>query len=560
MGACSQLHLHLLPFTDNNPLLFPRHYYKSTNKNTLHFQFSKKTYLSGRKLFLKHQFGGFWRVRMAAMEAETAERFLEEPTTKPGSLGKAVVVGAGPAGCLITLYLLRRGFHVRVFERRSMMDEAKLKGDPRSYPILLTRRGIRAIEAVGLEVPSSLLKNQVGNCAHLLSGKKVKLDYYSGPGIQSCVASRNALVAFLQQSLLQRVSENLVLYFGWEVSTIDDKKGTAKFCRSQKYSSEAETNEQDNLDEIEVEFDLLIGADGVSSKVRSEILRLDQANASQSDNHKSHITLDYIDNPRMYKSFYVRPSLAKESPFIVDHDRVQAWRSLNMMLINVADGSFWGGTLNEELVNASSPPDVIRIFRDKAPEVLDLLLRENPNFAEEFCRQSKMRGGGAVMLSQFHFKNIVLIGDAAHGMFPTYGTGCNAALEDCSILDKILQELTPSDGRQNIPYHLVSAEFTKRRIEDAHAIVEMNTNFILFPRNTLAIIQSAFLRALHKWFPKIFRPTAHQLLWTETRFSEIRAKKYKEDLFFYSILIILGFIVTFSIVILLKKLTSVKSL
>lgn len=53
------------------------------------------------------------------------------------------------------------------------IDEARLRGDPRSFPIMLTTRGIKAIEAVGLELPSSILKPQVGNCSHLPNGKKV---------------------------------------------------------------------------------------------------------------------------------------------------------------------------------------------------------------------------------------------------------------------------------------------------------------------------------------------------------------------------------------------------
>ncbi|XP_057871290.2 kynurenine 3-monooxygenase isoform X2 [Cryptomeria japonica] len=529
--------------------LFPRTH--------INFQFSpspEKAKFGRGTPFRKNKFLSFWPVHMAATEAAQSQ-----PVTKAGSFGKAVVVGGGPAGCVMALYLLRRGFHVHVFERRSMIDEARLRGDPRSFPILLTRRGIKVIEAAGLELPSSILKPQVGNCSHLPKGKKMKMDYYSGPGTQSYVASRNGLVAFLQQSLLQRVSENLTLYFGWELSSIDDKKSTAKFFCNQKYSSDSGTNDRGkvHLDEIEVEFDFLVGADGVSSKVRSEILRLDQAYGASD---KSHITLDFMENPRSYKSFYVCPSLARESAFIVDHDRVQAWRNLNLLLVNVADGSFWGGTLNEELVSAPSPTDITRIFREKAPDVLDLLLRENQNFAEDLWKQAPMRGGGAVLLSQFHHRNIVVIGDAAHGMFPTYGTGCNAALEDCLIMDNILEELTPSDGRQKIPYHLATAEFTKRRILDAHAIVEMNSNFLLFPRNKLGIIQSVLLRALHKWFPKIFGPTAHQLLWTDTPYSKIRTKKHKEDIFVYSIIVVLGLLIVLGGVSILKKLIAAKSI
>ncbi|XP_057871292.2 zeaxanthin epoxidase, chloroplastic isoform X4 [Cryptomeria japonica] len=437
--------------------LFPRTH--------INFQFSpspEKAKFGRGTPFRKNKFLSFWPVHMAATEAAQSQ-----PVTKAqGSFGKAVVVGGGPAGCVMALYLLRRGFHVHVFERRSMIDEARLRGDPRSFPILLTRRGIKVIEAAGLELPSSILKPQVGNCSHLPKGKKMKMDYYSGPGTQSYVASRNGLVAFLQQSLLQRVSENLTLYFGWELSSIDDKKSTAKFFCNQKYSSDSGTNDRGkvHLDEIEVEFDFLVGADGVSSKVRSEILRLDQAYGASD---KSHITLDFMENPRSYKSFYVCPSLARESAFIVDHDRVQ---------------------------------------------------------------------------------------------FPTYGTGCNAALEDCLIMDNILEELTPSDGRQKIPYHLATAEFTKRRILDAHAIVEMNSNFLLFPRNKLGIIQSVLLRALHKWFPKIFGPTAHQLLWTDTPYSKIRTKKHKEDIFVYSIIVVLGLLIVLGGVSILKKLIAAKSI
>jgi hypothetical protein len=39
-----------------------------------------------------------------------------------------------------------------------------------------------------------------------------------------------------------RDPENLTLYFGWEVSTIEDTKSTVKFCHNQKHTSVVENN------------------------------------------------------------------------------------------------------------------------------------------------------------------------------------------------------------------------------------------------------------------------------------------------------------------------------
>jgi sulfur transfer complex TusBCD TusB component (DsrH family) len=54
--------------------------------------------------------------------------------------------------------------------------------------------------------------------------------------------------------------------------------------------------------------------------------------------------------------------------------------------------------------------------RQHAPEVLELLLEENPNFAEDFVKQPPISSGSAIILSRFHHDNILLIGDAAHAM------------------------------------------------------------------------------------------------------------------------------------------------
>eukprot|EP00252_Welwitschia_mirabilis_P017927 TRINITY_DN39_c0_g1_i1.p1 TRINITY_DN39_c0_g1~~TRINITY_DN39_c0_g1_i1.p1 ORF type:complete len:542 (-),score=77.35 TRINITY_DN39_c0_g1_i1:146-1771(-) len=484
-------------------------------------------------------------LRMAAVNSIELDPNLQEAQSASRlNNRKVVVVGAGPAGCIISLLLLQRGFHVQIFERRLMTKESSYKGDIRSYPILLTTRGLKAIEAAGVKLDPSILKPQKGSCAHQPNGKVIKLDYYSGHGVQSFIASRNALVSYLQNSLLERAPSNSCIKFGWQLSSIDDTRNIAKFSPTQNpYGAEDKVHDMPKHDDFEVEFDLLIGADGISSRTRSEILRLDQKYSSTGENFKKQpIIFDFKENPRMYKAFCISPSVAAGSGFVADADRVHAWRSLNMMLIKVADGSFWGGILNNEILDATSPVEVERKFRERAPDVLNLLLHENPNFIKDFWKQKKMKSSGAVMLSQFHFKNIVLLGDAAHAMFPTLGTGCNSALEDCLIFDKIVGELTPTDGRE-FPYHLAAEEFTKRRIKDAHSIVEMNMNFFLLPRNPLGIIQEMIFSSLHKWFPQIFGPTAYQLLWTEAPFSESKAKKSTENKIFFGILLVCSFFI-----------------
>ena len=54
--------------------------------------------------------------------------------------------------------------------------------------------------------------------------------------------------------------------------------------------------------------------------------------------------------------------------------------------------------------------------REHAPEVYELVMKENPNFFEDFVKQPSIPSGGSVILSRLHDNNIVLIGDSAHAM------------------------------------------------------------------------------------------------------------------------------------------------
>ncbi|KAG0559441.1 hypothetical protein KC19_10G105000 [Ceratodon purpureus] len=486
-------------------------------------------------------------VTMAAPPAsiQTADP-AEAPSTSK-TLGEVVVVGAGPAGCLLAHYLLRRGFSVHLFDKRPGATPLKPEGDgsegqvygqgdSRSYTILLTSRAMKAFKGAGLELPPNLLNQLVGSCLHLPNGKKRKLTYSKMPGLSNYGVSRNALVAWLQQSLDERYP-NLKTYFEYELKSVDKTTNTASF----RLSSTNFFSPKPEL--VEVKYDLLVGADGVNSAVRSEMIQWDTSETPSLKKKSKPLTLDFQPSEEAYKSFYVRPELAKKSPLYEDHDRVQAWPAVNILLTGMADGSLWGGTKNKKILEASSAHEVEILFRGNAPDLFELLLEENPNFCEDFLRQPAISFGAAVILSRFHHGNSLVIGDAAHAMFPSYGTGCNAALEDCLLLDQILEENVHGDGVE-ISFYKVAMEFSKRRVEDAHAIVTMNSTQELFPRGFFGLLQVMLLTSLHKLAPKLFRPNSYQQLQlSDMSFRQILLQKRTEDVLFYGLLLVLALLV-----------------
>ncbi|KAH9564208.1 hypothetical protein CY35_04G013600 [Sphagnum magellanicum] len=475
-----------------------------------------------------------------------AQQAVEEEEKETLASNEVTVVGAGPAGCLLAIYLLRRGFSVNLFEKReaTIAQPGELLRNSYSYSMVLASRGTKALERAGLALPSTLLNPLSGSCHHLANRTRF-IDYPSEPGFQTFGTSRNALVGYLQESLLLGRYPKLKTYFGYELVSLGEKKNIATFRVF------ANSNIQGMKEElVEVKYDFLVGADGANSAVRSQIFRLEERNP-HSSNEQEPLKMDIQHNVHNFKSLYIGPLVARKSFLHPHHDRVQGWSSLNLLFVGMADGSFWGGSFHQDLVSATTSLEVEQKLRQHTPEVLELLLEENPNFAEDFVKRPPNSSGLAIILSRFHHDNILLIGDAAHAMFPTYGTGCNAALEDCLIFDKLLDDFLSSGPVGKVPFDEVAAEFTRRRRADAHVIVNLNTTKELFPRNFLDLMQMQLLTTLHKWAPKFFKLRSFNQLWSDMPFTEIKLLKRMEDRFFYGILFGLGFLVLSGILFLL---------
>ena len=62
---------------------------------------------------------------------------------------QTIIIGAGLVGSLLSIYLSKRGYPVKIFERRSDMRKTDMVAG-RSINLALSDRGIKALEEVGL--------------------------------------------------------------------------------------------------------------------------------------------------------------------------------------------------------------------------------------------------------------------------------------------------------------------------------------------------------------------------------------------------------------------------
>ena len=126
-------------------------------------------------------------------------------------------------------------------------------------------------------------------------------------------------------------------------------------------------------------------------------------------------------------------------------------------------------------------------------------------------------GGWAVRCSSLVGPRVALIGDAAHGMYPSLGLGCNTALQGASVLADLLHEavgtMKKDDGK-------VKQHEGKRHpgemeeVEESLGAALMRYNEVWNPQATAAVDMSADFYRRQGWFVRasIILQMAHRCL------------------------------------------------
>jgi kynurenine 3-monooxygenase len=411
------------------------------------------------------------------------------------------IVGAGLVGSLHAIYMAKRGYNVKVFERRSDLRKADISAG-KSINLVISHRGWTALKKAGIadQIEGITIPAHSRMTHDTESNTKVLPYSIKNEPIHS--VSRGGLNAKLMD--IADVFENVEFFFNEKCLDIDLKSNTAHFENSS-------TNEKKTISS-----DLIVGSDGAFSSVRNRLTKTDRFNYSQ----------QFIEHG--YKELVIPPN--KDGSPQITQDSLHIWPRKSFMLMALAnlDGGFTCTLFMPfEGINSfdaiKDEKDLIDFFEKEFPDAIPLM----PTLKEDYFN-NKTSSLAIVKCNPWHHKgNVALIGDAAHAIIPFYGEGMNCGLEDCYVFDNLLDEL----GDDNMEELL--SQYSKSRQPNADAIADLSVRNFVEMRDLVAdsnfILRKKIEGKVYANNPEKWVPLYSQVKFTNTEYHVAKASGEKHD-------------------------------
>ncbi len=345
------------------------------------------------------------------------------------------IVGAGPVGCVLATLLANRGHSVELFEKRPDMRRAQIGGG-RSINLVLTNRGLSALERVGLrEQVLELTVPVLGRMMHDLHGELTYQPYGKDDSECNYSVSRGMLNEFL---LTAAEEAGVAIEFNAAVEDVDFDRRRLIFEEGRRSA----------------EFDVLIGTDGAPSVVRKALVEKKGLEES----------VDFMDWG--YKELLF-PSGPDDS-YLLEKNALHIWPRGSHFLMALAnlDGSFTGTvympqTGPDSFESIDDQESLLAFFERHYGDATPLL----GDFVDTFF-EHPVGTLGTVRSAPWYWEDkVLLVGDAAHGIVPFFGQGLNSGFEDCLVLDDLLA--------QHEDFAQVFPRFFNARKPNTEAIADM---------------------------------------------------------------------------------------
>jgi kynurenine 3-monooxygenase len=269
-------------------------------------------------------------------------------------------------------------------------------------------------------------------------------------------------------------------------------------------------------DDVEVRFDLLIGADGAHSAVRYHLMKFIPMSYQQ----------DYID--KLWCQFHVPSSPSGD--FRIPPNYLHIWPQDDSMFIALPnqDKTFTSTLFltrsGFEQLDASGK--IVELFKDKFPGVVPELITEN-ELRRQYTEHHHL-SLISIKCSPYHYGSTgVILGDAAHAMVPFYGQGMNAGLEDVRVLFDFLDQ-HPGDQAKAL------SEYSKHRVPDAQTINDLAlsnyTEMASDVKHPLYLLRKWVEEKLYLYVPSAGWATQYsRVTFSNMRYSEVLQAKKRQD-------------------------------
>lgn len=419
-----------------------------------------------------------------------------------------IIIGAGLVGSLLSIYLSKRGYKVKVFERRGDMRKEKMSAG-RSINLALSDRGLLALEKVGLADEIKKISIPMhGRYIHNLDGSTAFQPYgKEGQYINS--VSR----ATLNMKLMDLAEQHGVeIHFNRKCETINWSENTITF-------------EQTNFEHQTLNFELLIGADGAFSAARLQ---------HQLQHDKFNYQQFYIDCG--YKELTIPPASAGD--FAMEVNALHIWPRKEYMLIALPnlDKTFtctlffpFEGEASFEKLNTEEK--VKDFFEKTFPDAVPLM----PDYINEFFANPTSSLVTVKCFPWIREDRFALIGDAAHAIVPFFGQGMNCGFEDCRILDELIDQY-------DADWKTILIKYQSLRKPDSDAIADMAINNFTEMRDRTAdprfLLQKKIEARLYEKHPDKWIPAYSQVTFSpHIRYSEAYNNSLRQEVIMQQVMV-----------------------
>ncbi|EFJ45294.1 hypothetical protein VOLCADRAFT_75879 [Volvox carteri f. nagariensis] len=336
---------------------------------------------------------------------------------------KIIIAGAGIGGLVLAVALLKQGFEVQVFERdlTAIRGEGKYRG-----PIQVQSNALAALEAIDPEVAGEVLREGCitgdrinGLCDGLTGEWYIKFDTFH-PAVSKGLPVTRVISRVTLQHVLARAVER---YGGSDI--IQNGCCVTKFEERPTASggSEVVVHLEDGR---QVTGDLLIGADGIWSRIRKQLIGETKAN---------------------YSGYTCYTGISDFTPADIDivGYRVFLGNGQYFVSSDVGNGKMQWYGFHKEPAGGTDPVGtrkarLLEIFGHWNDNVVDLI-KATPE--EDVLRRDIYDRPPIFTWAK---GKVALLGDSAHAMQPNLGQGGCMAIEDAYELAIDLSKAVAAAG------------------------------------------------------------------------------------------------------------------